>query len=330
MQARLNSLKGQMKDPGAFFSNYGLFIALIALFVYFSFASPHFLQWRNFINIFTAASVIGIISTAMTLAIIGRGPDLTVGAVAAMAGSIQAYLVIINGFPWYTGIIAAILIGLLVGLLNGVIIVKFNLPPFIVTLAMMNVVRGLAFILTDGMAYFINDPNLVFLGRARIFSGTDWGGIPILIFVLVASFVVYEFISRKTVFGRQVYASGGNRTAARLAGINVDKIGISLFVLSGLMASIAGIAVVGIGGAAMPSLGEAYPLDAITAVLIGGTSLAGGIGRVRRTFLGILIIGILNNGMALLNVQTFWQTTAKGAFLLAAIILDSMQHRTKN
>jgi len=327
MHVRLTGAKDPLLN---FLNKFGLVLVLIALFVYFSFASPHFLQGRNFINILVATSVIGIISTAMTIAIIGRGPDLTVGAVAAMAGSIQAYLVMINGFPWYVGIAAAVAVGPLVGFLNGLIIVKFNLPPFIVTLAMMNVVRGIAFILTDGMAYFINDPHLVFLGRARLFSDADWGGIPIVILVMLFSFVVFEFITQKTVFGRQIYASGGNRIAARLAGINIDKIGILLFVLSGLMASIAGIAVVGIGGAAMPSLGEAYPLDAITAVLLGGTALAGGSGRVRRTFLGILIIGILNNGMALLNVQTFWQTAAKGAFLLVAIILDSLQHRTKN
>jgi ribose/xylose/arabinose/galactoside ABC-type transport system permease subunit len=212
---------------------------------------------------------------------------------------------------------------LVVGFLNGVIIVKFNLAPFIVTLGMMNVVRGLCFVLTDGMAYFINDPRLVYLGRA------SWFGVPLSIIVLVIAFIVFEFISRKTVFGRQVYACGGNRVAARLAGINSDKIGVLLYVVSGFMAAVAGSIVVGISGAALPQTGEAYPLDAITAILLGGTTLAGGSGSVRRTFLGLLIIGVLNNGMALLNVQTFWQTSAKGAFLLAAIILDSLQHRDK-
>jgi len=271
----------------------------------------------------------------MTLAIIGRGPDLTVGSVCAMVGCLQANLVLINGYPWYVGMIASLAFGILVGFINGIVIVKFNLAPFIVTLGMMNVVRGLCFVMTDGLAYFINDPRLVFLGRATVFSSpaTDTSpaslGIPISIFVLVLSFVVFEFVSRKTVFGRQVYASGGNRIAARLAGINIDKIGISLFVLSGLMAAVAGNIVVGISGAALPQTGEGYPLDAITAVLLGGTTLAGGSGKIRRTFLGLLIIGVLNNGMALLNVQTYWQVTAKGAFLLAAIILDSLQHREK-
>ena len=322
-RSTLAGVKRHIGSPKDFFFKYGLFFVLAILFTYFAFASPFFLNTRNFINIFVSVSVIGIIAAAMTLTIIGRGPDLTVGAVCAMVGCIQANLVLINGFPWYVGIIASLGVGLLVGFFNGIIIVKFNLAPFIVTLGMMNVIRGLCFVLTDGLAYFINVPELVYLGRAR------WLGIPVSIFVLVLCFIVYEFISRKTVFGRQIYACGGNRIAARLAGINTDKIGVMLFVVSGLMASISGLVVVGISGAALPQTGEGYPLDAITAILLGGTTLVGGAGSVRRTFLGILIIGILNNGMALLNVQTFWQTTAKGAFLLVAIILDSLQHRDK-
>jgi ribose/xylose/arabinose/galactoside ABC-type transport system permease subunit len=314
----LNSI---LKDPKGFISSSGLFILLAALFIFFSNASPHFLNPRNFINVLTSVSVIGVIAAAMTLTLIGRGPDLTVGAIVAMMGSLQANLVLMNGFPWYVGMLAGIVVGVGVGFLNGLIIVKFNLSPFIVTLGMMNVVRGLCFVLTDGMAYFISNPSLVYLGRAR------WAGIPVSIIVLLLSFVIFDFISKKTVFGRQIYASGGNRTAARLAGININKIGISLFTISGFMASIAGAIVIGIGGAALPSVGEAYPLDAITAVLLGGTSLAGGAGSVRKTFLGVLIIGIMNNGMALLNVQTFWQITAKGTLLLAAVIIDGLRNK---
>ena len=313
--------KSHIRDPKGLIGSLSLFLFLVALFIFFSIVSPHFLRPRNFINILTSVSVIGIIATAMTLTIIGRGPDLTVGAIVAMAGSIQANLVLINGFPWYIGIIASIVIGVTVGFLNGYIIVKFNLSPFIVTLGMMNLVRGLCFVVTDGMAYFISVPGLVYLGRAR------WAGIPVSIIVLLASFLIFDFIARNTVFGRNIYASGGNRTAARLAGINVDRIGISLFTISGFMAAIAGIVVVGIGGAALPNIGEAYPLDAVTAVLLGGTTLAGGSGSVRKTLLGILIIGVMNNGMALLNVQTFWQISAKGALLLAAVIIDGLRNK---
>jgi Ribose/xylose/arabinose/galactoside ABC-type transport systems, permease components len=319
--SKLLETKDRIKNPRSLISSSGLFVILISMFIYFSIASPHFLNPRNFTNVLTSVSVIGIIATAMTLALIGRGPDLTVGAIVAMTGSIQANLVVINGYPWYIGMLAGIAIGVGVGFLNGLIIVKFNLSPFIVTLGMMNVVRGLCFVLTDGLAYFIDVPGLVYLGRA------SWVGIPVSIIVLIASFVIFEFISQKTVFGRHIYASGGNRAAARLAGININKVGIALFVISGFMASIAGIIVIGIGGAALPNIGESYPMDAITAVLLGGTSLAGGFGSVRKTFLGVLIIGIMNNGMALLNVQSFWQIAAKGALLLAAVMIDGLRNK---
>ena len=321
LRNNLDGVMGRLKIPKSFISSSGLIIFFAVLFIYFSIASPHFLNMRNFTNILISVSVIGVIAAAMTLALIGRGPDLTVGAMCAMMGSVQANLVLINGFPWYVGMLAGILIGVGVGFLNGLIIVKFNLSPLIVTLGMMNVVRGLCYVLTDGMSYFISNRNLVYLGRAR------WGGIPLSIIILIATFLIFDFIATKTVFGRNIYASGGNRAAARLAGINVNKIGISLYVISGFMAAVAGMIVIGISGAALPNMGESYPLDALTAVLLGGTSLAGGHGSVRRTLLGLLIIGIMNNGMALLNVQTFWQISAKGALLLAAIIIDGLRNK---
>lgn len=317
------ALKYYLKNPIDFFVKYGLFVILISMIIFFSYNSRHFFQLRNLRNILIAVSVIGVISTGMTAAIIGRGPDLTVGSIVAMSGCLIGNLVLMNGQPWFVGIIAALAAGVLVGFLNGIIVVKFDLSSLIVTLGMMNVVRGLSFILVDGTAQFITDSRLLYLGRA------SWFGIPLPIIIVLFSYVLYDFVLRNTVFGRQVFSSGGNRTAARLAGVDVNKNTIVLFVLSGFMASIAGLMIIGIGGAAMPYIGEAYALDAVTAVLLGGTTLAGGKGSVRMTFLGVLIIGILNNGMTLMNVQTYWQITAKGAFLLLAIILDSLQHKRK-
>ncbi len=314
-------LKYYLKNPVDFFIKYGLFVIFFAMVIFFSTRSRHFLTVNNLRNILIAVSVIGVVSTAMTAAIIGRGPDLTVGSIVAMSGCIIGNLVLMNGYPWFVGIIVAIVVGVIVGYLNGLIIVKFDLSSIIVTLGMMNVVRGLSFILVGGTARFISDSRLLYLGRAR------WFGIPLPIIIVLFSFVTVDFVLRNTVFGRQVFSSGGNRTAARLAGINVNKNTIILFVLSGFMASIAGLIIIGIGGAAMPYIGEAYALDAVTAVLLGGTTLAGGKGSVRMTFLGVLIIGILNNGMTLMNVQTYWQITAKGTFLIIAIILDSLQHK---
>lgn len=315
--------KYYLRNPVDFLIKYGLFAILFAMVAFFSTRTPHFFSINNFKNILIAVSVIGVISTSMTVAIIGRGPDLTVGSVVALTGCIIGNLVTMNGHPWFFGMIVALLAGVLIGFLNGIIIVKFDLSSLIVTLGMMNVVRGLSFLLVEGTARFINDYRLLYLGRA------SWFGIPLPIIIVLLSFLVFDFVLRNTIFGRQVFSSGGNRTAARLAGIDVNKNTIALFVLSSFMASISGLMIIGIGGAAMPYVGEAYALDAVTAVLLGGTTLAGGRGSVRMTLLGVLIIGILNNGMTLMNVQTYWQITAKGAFLLLAIILDSLQHKRK-
>ncbi len=320
-----NTLKPKM-TPRTFLVKYGLFLIFALLFIFFTIAAnPYFLDVDNLINIHVNVSVMGIIATAMTTAIIGRGPDLTVGSIVAFVGSIQANLVMIQGLPWWVGILVSLMIGVFVGFLNGLIIVKFNLAPFIVTLGMMNVIRGLSFVMVDGMSTFITDDALMFLGQHKIADV-----VPVSIIVLVVSFIIFHYISTKTVFGRHIYASGGNRTAARLAGINTNRVGIMLYMLTGLMAAIAGTVLLGIGGAAIPSAGDSYALDIITAVLLGGTTLAGGQGSVARTFVGIIIIGMLNNGMALMGLQTFWQTSARGAFLIGAIILDSLQHKTKN
>lgn len=318
-------------DPKAFLAKYGLYVILVVLVVFFSFATPYFLDWRNFLNILVSVTVIGIIATAMTTAIIGWGPDLSVGSTVAFVGCLQASLVTIHGMPWWVGIIVSVVAALIIGFINGIVIVKFNLAPFIVTLAMMNVVRGLSYVMVDGMSTFVSDPALLFLGRYRLFSGgSTSGGIPLSIIILILAFVVFYILANKTLFGRHIYASGGNRVAARLAGVNTNKVGVLLFVLTSLMAAIAGTVLVGISGAAIPATGESYALDIITAVILGGTMLSGGKGSVFRTFVGVIVIGILDNGMALMTIQTFYQTTAKGVFLLLAIILDSLQHKTKN
>ena len=306
---------------GALLGEFGLLFFLLGLIVFFSFASPYFLKFGNLINMLVSISILGILSTAMTTCIIVRGPDLSVSAIVAMVGCVQSKIVVETGLPWYVGILVSLLVGLIVGYLNGLIIVKFSLPPLIVTLGMMNVVRGLCYVLTDGKSTFIREPHLTFLGRETI------GGFPLSVLIMLACFALFEFITKKTVFGRQVFASGGNRIAARLAGINVNRVVIGVFTISSVMATLTGMVMVGIGGTALPSMGESYGIDAITTVLLGGTSLEGGAGSVAKTLSGLVIIGVLNNGMTLMNVPSYWQITAKGALLLAAIIFDKVRNR---
>ena len=192
----------------------------------------------------------------------------------------------------------------------------------VVTLGMMSMVRGVAYIITGGLSMYASNRSLTWFGVGRI------GGIfPVAVLLMFISFLTYAFITSHTVFGRMTYAVGGNSSASRLAGINTSTVVTVVFTLNGLMAAISGIVMLGISSTALPSAAESYALDTVTAVLLGGTALDGGDGSVTRTFLGLLIIGLINNGMALLNVPSFWQTFAKGALLLLAVISDRIRKR---
>lgn len=300
----------------------GLYIVMIGIIIFFAIKSPYFLTIRNILNMLIAVSVIGITAPTMTMALVCRGADLTAGSIMAMSACICSLLVESYSCPWYLAIGASLLVGLIVGLVNGAIITKLNIPPMVVTLGMMSMVRGIAFIITGGLSIYASDRSLTWFGVGRI------GGVfPVAVLIMLVSFVVYAFITKKTVFGRNIYAVGGNSTASRLAGINTKRVIATVFILNGLMASISGIVMLGITSTALPSAAESYALDTVTAVLLGGTALDGGEGSVVRTFLGLLIIGLINNGMALLNVPSFWQTFAKGALLLLAVVFDRMRKR---
>jgi|LSQX01.2.fsa_nt_gb ribose/xylose/arabinose/galactoside ABC-type transport system permease subunit len=299
-----------------------LILFAVALSVYFSIASPYFLAVRNFMNIMSSVSIIGIISTGMTLIMITKGIDLSVGSVIALTGCVTALLIENYDMSWWVSMSAALLCGLLIGLLNGTLITKFRVVPFIATLGTMNIIRGIAFIITNGQAVYTSSPQVSFLGAGRVFGIIPIPGILMLVF-----FVVIWILSRFSVFGRNVFAIGGNSTASRLAGIQVDRVKLALYTLTGMLAAVSGLVMTGLASTAMPSAGDGYNLDVITAVYLGGNSAEGGEGSVWRTFLGVLIIGILNNGMALLSVQSYWQTFAKGCLLILAVIVDVLRRR---
>lgn len=299
-----------------------LILFAICMVVYFSAASPYFLSLKNFMNILSSVSVVGIIATGMTLVMITRGIDLSVGSIIALTGCVSAMLIVNYRVPWPFAILATMLIGLLVGAFNGVLITKFNVVPFIATLGSMNIFRGIAFILTNGQAIYVPDRVITFLGTGKVF-----GLIPIPALIMLFFFVVFWAITRYTVFGRNVYAVGGNQVASRLAGIPVQKLTMTLYILTGVLSAIAGLVMAGLTSTAMPSAGDGYNLDTITAVYLGGNSANGGEGSVWRTFMGILIIGILNNGMALLSIQSYWQTFVKGSLLIAAVVFDMLRRK---
>lgn len=302
--------------------DYVLILFAAGLGIFFTFASKYFLSLRNFMNILSSVSVVGTIAAAMTLVMVTRGIDLSVGSIIAMTGCISAILVVNWSLPWFVAVPATLLMGVIVGAFNGVLITRFNVVPFIATLGSMNIIRGLAFILTNGQAIYVPDPVISFLGTGKIF-----GVIPVPGVIMLVLFLIFWYISTKTVYGRHVFAVGGNQTASRLAGIDVKKITLSLYVLTGLLSSIAGLIMTGLTSTAMPSAGDGYNLDVITAVYLGGNSAGGGEGSVWRTLLGVLIIGVLNNGMALLSIQSYWQTFFKGCLLILAVVFDMLRRR---
>jgi ribose transport system permease protein len=302
-------------------SDAGLMMFLLLSLLFFSVASPHFLSFDNFMNILISVAMIGTVAAGMTMVIVGGGLDLSVASTMALVGSVEAVLVVQGGQPWWVGVGAGLVVGVLVGVMNSVVISYLRVNSIITTLATMQIVRGAAYIYTGGNSIYVSDQALEWFGSGRVV------GAPVPAILMMLSFVGVWLVMKYTVFGRYVYAIGGNKVASRLAGINVNRYVNAVFIISGLMAGLAGIMLVGLTGLSVPSAATAYELDVITAVLLGGTSLAGGEGSVWGTLVGVLIIGIINNGMTLLNVPPYWQIAAKGVLLLVAVAIDVMRKR---
>lgn len=322
MSIRLDDRKNQLRKR---LLDYALIIFAFVMCIGFSLASKYFLSVKNFMNILSSVSVVGIISTGMTLVMITQGIDLSVGSIIAMTGCVSALMVVKHHIPWYYAIPTTLLIGVAVGAFNGMLITVFNVVPFIATLGSMNIIRGIAFILTNGQAIYVSDKVLSFMGTGKIFGKIPFPGI-----IMLVLFVLFWLISTQTVYGRKIYAVGGNKEASRLSGINTKYIIFSLYVLTGVLSAVAGLVMTGLTSTAMPSAGDGYNLDVITAVYLGGNSAGGGEGSVWRTLLGVIIIGILNNGMALLSVQSYWQTFFKGCLLIVAVIMDMLRRKKGN
>lgn len=301
-------------------------IALFALCLVISLLSDKFLTSNNLWNVLRQISVNVCISVGMTLVVLMAGIDLSVGSVLAFSSAVCAGLLkngisipsldLFIGFTVLGGILVSLLIGLLLGLFNGWAITKFSLPPFVATLAMLTIARGATMLYTQGIP-------ISNLGSSFEFIGSGWFlGIPVPVWVSLVVVLVVVFITKKTAFGRYIYAIGGNEKAAFLSGININSIKLAVYGIAGMMAGVGGILVTSRLNSAQPNAGASYELDSIAAVVIGGTSLSGGLGTVTGTVIGATIIGVLNNGLVLLNVSPFWQQVVKGLVILLAVIID--------
>jgi putative xylitol transport system permease protein len=296
----------------------GILLAFLTLCIVLSLSSEFFLTWNNVTNIIRQTSINGILAIGVTFVILTKGIDLSVGAVLALAGAVAASSAVTPD-PMFIGVavICALITGAIMGAVNGVLIARLGIPAFVVTLGMLSAARGLTFIYTDGRPISNLSPAFLWFGSGTIL------GIPVPILVLAIVFAICWFVLQHTTFGRYVYAVGGSAKAAKTSGIRTERIVMTSYIVSGLLAGLAGLLLTARTTAALPQAGVAYELDAIAAVVIGGTSLSGGRGTLVGTLFGALIIGTINNGLDLLGVSAYYQQVVKGVIIVCAVLLDT-------
>ncbi|MFO7316992.1 MAG: ribose ABC transporter permease [Bacilli bacterium] len=298
-------------------SKLGPLIGLILLIIVVSIMNPSFLTISNIFNVLRQVSISAIIAFGMTFVILTGGIDLSVGSTLALTGAVAASL-LAGGTDPIVSMGVALILGLVLGAFNGVIITKGKVAPFIATLATMTIYRGLTLVYTNGKPISGLGDHASF----QLFGKGYFLGVPIPVITTIVSFAILAFILHKTTFGRRVYAVGGNEEAAKLSGINADRVKIAVYAISGFLAALSALILTSRLNSAQPTAGESYELDAIAAVVLGGTSLNGGKGWIFGTLIGALIIGVLNNGMNLIGVSSFWQQVVKGIVILLAVLLD--------
>lgn len=304
-------------------AKYGLVIALLVLLTVLSFASPNFLKVQNFINVFRQMSISSILAIGATFVVLTGGIDLSLGSMVAITGVVAATFAHPGQYPVIVPILIGIGVGIAFGLFNGIVIAKGNVAPFIVTLGVTTIARGGALIIAGGRPVSNLSKEFNYIGNGEVL------GIPFSIIILLIVFIGAHFMLNRTKIGRYVYAIGGNEDASRASGVQVHKIKILVYVLCSGLAGLAGIMQAARIEVGQPSIGVGYELDAIAAVVIGGTSLEGGVGTVTGTIIGALIIGFINNGLDLLNVSSYYQQIIKGFIIIGAVLLDVKTKQNK-
>lgn len=313
---------GGLQVVGAILRRHGILVAFAVLVLVLALSNPFFMTWNNWTNIIRQTAINGILAIGVTFVILARGIDLSVGSIAALAGAVAASFVAApEPMGLAPGLAVGIAVGAVLGLFNGACIAWLKLPAFVVTLGMLSIARGMVYIFTDGRPISNLSPEFLWLGSGYLL------GIPVPILVLAVVFAICWFTLRHTIFGRHVYAVGGSPHAARTGGIRVNQITMLTYMVSGLLAAVAGMILTARTTAALPQAGVAYELDAIAAVVIGGTSLSGGRGTLVGTLIGALIIGTINNGLDLMGVSSYYQQVVKGLIIIAAVSLDASRNR---
>ncbi|AMM31651.1 Ribose transport system permease [Sinomonas atrocyanea] len=301
----------------------GVIAALVLLVILLTWASPYFLTTGNFVNIGSNIAVIGIVATGSTLVMLGGGIDISIGSTVAVAG-IAAGKVLSGGGPWVLAVGAALAVGAIAGLVNGLLVTVFNINPLIATLGTLSVFRGMAFILAGGVPQSAANATFLEIGLGQVL------GIPTPVYLMAIIVALAWVALNKTTVGRNIYALGGNADAARLAGIRLDRYRLGLYLASGLLSGVAAVVLTAKLGSAQPLAADGLELDAIAACVLGGIALTGGIGTIGGTLLGVVILGIVNNGLAILSVDSFYQYLARGGVLLVAVALDQYNAKRRD
>ena len=307
-----------------FKQNIGILIGLAALMAIVSLFSESFFTASNMWNILRQISTNALLAFGMTFVILIGGIDLSVGPLLAFSGVFAAYVMGNLGWPIWAAIAGSIILCSMVGMLNGVIVTKTGIAPFVVTLSVQQIFRGFAMLLANGAPIRIRDQGFINIGTTYI------GPVAFPVIYMIIIMALCYVVLNKTQFGRHIYALGGNKTAARFAGIRTQRIEVMVYALSGFLAGIAGIVQAARMTAGVPATGDGYECDAIAAVVLGGASFTGGIGTIGGTLIGAIIIGVLNNGLNMLNVASFWQYVAKGVVILLAVMVDVLRKQSKD
>ncbi|MFV0314747.1 MAG: ABC transporter permease subunit [Anaerotignum sp.] len=307
-------------DFAKWWDRIGILMVLAVLTIFMALVAPNFTRVDNLLNILRAVSINAILAAGMTFVILTGGIDLSVGSIVAVSG-VVAVLSAISGVPAPLAVLIGVGTGALCGLVNGVLTAYLSLAPFIVTLGTMTFLRGLAYTLTEGRPIVSSSLNFKALGSGYLL------GIPIPVYIMIAVYAVAWYLLERTSYGRHVYAVGGNAKAARLAGVKVKRIITSVYIIGGICAGFAGVIFAARVISAQPTAGTGYELDAIAAVVLGGTALAGGRGRILGTLIGSIILGVLTTGLILLNVPFFTQLLIKGIVIIFAVSIDSLKQQ---
>ena len=302
-----------------FVAKYGVILGLVIIMVYFTVMKAKFLTLDNMLNMLRQTSINGLLAIGMTFVVLTGGIDLSVGSIVGASGMFAALVArTATGMPWYLAVLVGLGIGLLLGAVNGVIISYLKVPAFIATLGMLSIARGVTFMASDAKPV----PGLS-EGFLKI-GGGSVGIIPIPIIILILVLIISYIVLYKTRYGRYIFATGGNPVSARVSGINVKAIICSVYMISGVLAGLAGVILTSRVTSGLSQGGNGYEVDAIAAAVIGGNSLSGGRGRLWGTIVGFLIMGVMNNGLDMMAVSSYWQLVIKGIIIIGAVMLDSL------